>query len=255
MKVLEKKLFVLIRAFLANNYFQFKQFIVQQEHCAMKVCTDACVFGACLARTIIHQKKEPAGILDIGTGTGLLSLMAAQKSNAMMDAIELDEPAFQQAKINFEQSPWQNRLNIFNADALQFYPGKKYACIISNPPFFEGDLKSGNSKKDAAKHDTTLTLEQLLSVINNHLAPDGFFGVLLPYHRVEFFIEMSLAAGYFLNEQLLVQHTNTHPFFRGILFFSRQNINFGSNELVIKNEAGNYTQDFIDLMKDYYLHL
>ncbi len=252
---LRKKLSLLIRAFVANNYFQFKQFIVQQEHCAMKVCTDACIFGAFLAKAIIHPKKVPASILDIGTGTGLLSLMAAQKSNATMDAIELDEAAFHQAKTNFERSPWQNRLNIFNANALQFDPGKKYDCIVSNPPFFEGDLKSGNSEKNAAKHDTTLTLEQLLSIINNHLAPDGFFGVLLPWHRVEFFIEIAMVAGYFLNEQLLVQHTKSHPFFRGILFFSRKNATAISKELVIKNEDGNYTPEFIDLMKDYYLHL
>lgn len=240
---------------MANNYFQFKQFIVLQEHCAMKVCTDACIFGATVGQVLSHAKKEPANILDIGTGTGLLSLMAAQKSNATVDAIELDEAACEQARTNFEQSPWQKRLNIFNADALTFYTGKKYDCIISNPPFFEGDLKSANREKNAAKHDTTLTLEQLLSVINNHLSPDGFFGVLLPWHRVEFFIEIATAADYFLTKQLLVQHTKTHPFFRGILFFSRQKTNIDSNELVIKNEDRHYSPEFVDLMKDYYLHL
>ncbi len=219
----------------------------------MKVCTDACVLGAYVAKAI--NQKKPANILDIGTGTGLLSLMIAQKSDATIDGVELDEAAFQQAKINFKQSPWQNRLNIFNVDAGEFYPGKKYDCIISNPPFFEGDLKSGNKEKNAAKHDTTLTLEQLIYITGIHLSPEGFFAVLLPCHRVDFFVERAKTADYFLNEQLLLQHTKAHPFFRGILFFTRKNTMVTSNELVIKNEEGKYTPEFIELMKDYYLHL
>lgn len=221
----------------------------------MKVCTDACIFGAFIARHIHRQKPDALNILDIGTGTGLLSLMVAQKNNSSIDVVEIDAAAFEQAKQNFEQSPWKDRLNIFKADASQFYFPKKYDFIISNPPFFEGDLKSGNKKKDAAKHDTTLTLEQLLSVTGKLLSPHGIFAVLLPYQRSLHFIEIAVAANYFLNEQLVIQHTNIHPFFRIILVFGRQKTIFASHELAIKNNDGTYTPEFIDLLKDYYLHL
>jgi tRNA1Val (adenine37-N6)-methyltransferase len=236
---------------VANNYFQFKQFTIHQEHCAMKVCTDACVFGAFVAKLIIERQLKADNILDIGSGTGLLSLMAAQKITATIDAIEIDATACQQAKSNFEQSPWKGQLNIIHSDALLFNSEKKYDCIIANPPFFEGDLKSGDTKKNAAKHDTKLTLEQLLMIVERHLSPHGCFAVLLPFHRVSFFIEIACASNYFLNEQLLIQHTSEHPFFRGILFFSRNETTIISNELIIKNESGNYTLEFIGLLQDY----
>ena len=221
----------------------------------MKVCTDACIFGATVAEHISNEKPVAANILDIGSGTGLLGLMVAQKTIGIIDAIEIDEAAFQQSKNNFELSPWNQRLTIFNEDAQAFNAGKKYDCIISNPPFFEGDLKSGNHKKNAAKHDTTLTLDLLLPIVDQHLSPDGFFAVLLPFHRVSFFIEMAIAANYFLNEQMLVQHTKVHPFFRGILIFSHHKTTIVNKELAIKKSGGDYTDEFIDLMKNYYLHL
>ncbi|MEP7110872.1 MAG: methyltransferase [Ferruginibacter sp.] len=238
---------------MANNYFQFKQFTIYQDQCAMKVCTDACIFGAFVAGQINKKQLMAESIIDIGTGTGLLSLMVAQKTTGIIDAIEMDEAAFEQAKHNFEESPWRERLNIFNSDARLFYPRKKYHCIISNPPFFEGDLKSANYKKNTSKHDTTLTLEQLLYVINRLLAPNGTFALLLPYHRVDSFIATALSSPYFLNELLLIQHTKEHPFFRGILFFSREETTVAGNELAIKNEDGSYTIEFIRLMEDYYL--
>jgi len=240
---------------VANNYFQFKQFTVYQEACAMKVCTDACIFGAYLA-TMIH-KLQPAAdhILDIGAGTGLLSLMMAQQTTGSIDAIEIDEAAFTQARGNIEQSPWKEKISILNQDVLAFNPEKKYDCIVSNPPFFEGDLKSGNQKKDAAKHDSTLTLEQLLQLIDQHLSPTGSFAVLLPYHRLNYFIEIAKATAYCLNEVLLVQHTNAHPFFRGILLFSKTESPVNKKELAIKNKSGDYTAEFCALMQPYYLHL
>lgn len=240
---------------MANNYFQFKQFIVQQENCAMKICTDACIYGAYVARQIESRQVATKTILDIGTGTGLLSLMLAQKTKGRIDSIELDEAACLQAKQNFEASPWRDRLGIFNDDARLFNPGKKYDCIISNPPFFEGGLRSGNDQKNAAKHDTTLTLEELLPIIKNNLSPAGFFAVLLPYHRAGIFIEIASAANYFLDQQILIRHTLTHPFFRAILFFSSNKAAVSNAEMVIKHAAGNYTPAFIALLKDYYLYL
>jgi tRNA1Val (adenine37-N6)-methyltransferase len=204
----------------------------------------------------LHNRNPAANsILDIGTGTGLLSLMIAQNTTGGIDAIEIEEAAFIQAKQNIEQSPWRERMNILNEDALVFNPEKKYDCILSNPPFFEGDLKSGNQKKDAAKHDTKLTLEQLLQVIDRHLSPAGCFAVLLPYHRLDYFIDLAKTVRFYLNQILLVQHTEAHPFFRGMLVFSKTDSPIEKQVMAIKNTTGNYTAAFIELMLPYYLHL
>ncbi len=240
---------------MANNYFQFKQFTVQQDQCSMKVCTDACIFGALVAKHLSEHKRNAESILDIGTGTGLLSLLLAQKTNALIDTIEIDKAAALQANKNFEASPWKERLNIFNTGAGEFSSEKKYDCIISNPPFFEDDLKSGDEKKNAAKHDTTLTLLQLLEVTNRYLAPAGIFAVLLPYHRLDYFIAAAAIYHLFVKEKILIKHTATHPYFRGVLFFMGNSTIPITTELAIKETNGNYTPAFNSLLKDYYLNL
>lgn len=219
----------------------------------MKVCTDACLFGAYVADQV--KTKSSATILDIGTGTGLLSLMLAQRVPAMFDAIEIDDAASLQAKENFEQSPWKERLTVFNTDVLQFDVDKKYDCIISNPPFFEKALKSNNGSKNNAKHDTSLTLDQLLTVVKKYLAANGLFAVLLPYHRVEEFIEMALKNDFHLSKKVLVKQTEKHDFFRGILIFSRQQAALYEEIIVIKNIDEKYPVRFAELLKDYYLYL
>ena len=125
---------------MPNNYFQFKQFTIYQHQCAMKVTTDGCLFGAWVAEQVAANKQTYPGnntLLDIGTGTGLLSLMLAQKTDCMIDAIEMEENAFQQALSNAAQSPWNSRIKITQADARTFSAEKKYDCIISNPPFLK----------------------------------------------------------------------------------------------------------------------
>ena len=202
---------------MANSYFKFKQFTIHQDKCAMKVCTDACLFGA-LAAT---ENLQIANCLDIGTGTGLLSLMVAQKNNAVkIDAIEIDKTAAEQATENIAASPWAGNILVFNEDILTFNSVKKYDCIISNPPFFEDDLQSPDEAKNNAKHNSSLSLIQLLQAVNKQLATDGFFAVLLPYHRVNCFIEEAQKIGLHLIKQILIKHTLKHQFFRGILFFN-----------------------------------
>lgn len=238
---------------MSNNYFRFKQFTVQQEKGAMKVCTDACLFGAYVADQV--KTKAAHNILDIGTGTGLLSLMLAQRITALIDAVEIDKEASQQAKENFERSPWKERFTVFNTDALKFAAGKKYDCIISNPPFFENDLKSSDNNKNNAKHDTSLTLGQLLDVVNIHLTGDGIFAVLLPYHRVNFIIDAALKKGFHLNKKVLVKQTEKHDLFRGILIFSRHQALTTDELIAIKTADEKYTVRFAELLKDYYLYL
>ncbi len=240
---------------MSNSYFQFKQFTVHQGQCAMKVCTDACLFGAFIANEIESENITIDTCLDIGAGTGLLSLMLAQKIAGNIDAVEIDGPAYLQANKNFEHSPWRNRLAIFNTDILQFDANKKYDYIISNPPFFEGDLKSTHANKNAARHDTALTIEQLLVQVDRFLNEDGLFAVLLPYQRVSYCIAEALKLNLHLCIKTLVRQTPGHAYFRGMLIFSRKKIMATSSVITINNENGNYTEAFTTLLKAYYLNL
>jgi len=240
---------------MANDYFRFKEFIIHQDKCSMKVCTDACLFGSLLP--VVTENAEPINrVLDIGTGTGLLSLMYAQRNiHAQIDAVEVEEHSFKQAKENFTQSKWKDRLKIFHSDIKNFVPGKKYDLIISNPPFYENELLSNEKNKNIAKHDAGLTLNDLIDIIKKHLAPTGTFAVLLPWHRIKYFEELAAGNNFFAQEKILIRQTPTHNFFRGILFFSNTRSGTKTTEIIIKNKQGNYTEEFSELLKNYYLKL
>ena len=236
---------------MSNNYFQFKQFTIHQQHCAMKVCTDACLFGAYMANEIEDHKT----VLDIGSGTGLLSLLLAQKSNSQIDTVEIDVAAFDQAKENIVQSPWKERIEIVNSDINDFDPQKKYDYIISNPPFFEADLKSADDKKNAAKHDSTLTLQVLLTNIDRLLHKEGSFAVLIPFDRSNYFETAAASMHFHLAKKISVQQTPAHNFFRSILIFSRKAAPVKKETIQIKNEQGEYSDVFRELLREYYLYL
>jgi tRNA1Val (adenine37-N6)-methyltransferase len=238
---------------MSNHYFQFKQFTVQQEYCAMKVTTDGCLFGAINAKYLMPNVKR---ILDIGTGTGLLSLMIAQKNNtAIIDAVEIDEQAANQAAFNFQASPWRDKLHMHHSFIQQFQSVAKYDLIISNPPFFNNDLKSDDAKRNLALHSSDLNLEELLAVIKNNLTNDGKFSVLLPYHRSEYFETLCLKENFYAAKKILVKQTPHHNYFRSILLFSRKKQSLENNEIIIKDEFNDYTNEFKNLLEDYYLHL
>lgn len=248
---------------MANSYFQFKQFTIHQDRCAMKVTTDGCLFGAWVAEQAGSMKSEIRGrtadhLLDIGTGTGLLSMMLAQKTNFLIDAIEIDNEAFEQAKENSIRSPWRERINIIHADAKEFSFTKKFDTIISNPPFYENELKSGISKKNKAHHDESLLLNDLLAIIKKNLQPAGEFYLLLPYKRNE---ELDIAIKdneLTISHKLLVRQSTTHNYFRVVIkgehLQEKQN-NYATTEIAIRNEKNEYSPEFIHLLKDYYLHL
>ncbi|MBS1600041.1 MAG: methyltransferase [Bacteroidetes bacterium] len=236
---------------MSNTYFQFKQFTIHQDQCAMKVCTDACILGAWFAEKIPSQST----VLDIGSGTGLLMLMLAQKNKSEIDGIEIDLSSFKQLKENISASKWKENLQVFPGDVRDFSFPTKYDFIIVNPPFFEGDLLSSSPEKNIAMHSKELTLDQLIRVIDGNLTASGSFGVLLPHHRLKYFEQIALENSFYLQEKLLIRQTPRHPYFRSILRFSRNRENFTATaELTIQNETGDYTPEFVELMKDYYLN-
>ncbi len=237
---------------MPNKYFQFKQFRVEQDKCSMKVCTDSCVFGAWMAEKI--EKKSPRKILDIGTGTGLLSLMVAQKNNVAIDAIDIDDNAIRQAGDNFKMSSMSSQLNALTGDIKTWPAGLKYDCIMCNPPFFEGDLLPEEEGKRNSRHSNTLRLNELITVVVNILPADGFFGVLLPYSRAEYFEKEALKKSLFVTEKLFVKQSTKHKYFRTILLLEKKQNQVSQSEISIKNES-EYTPEFIALLKDYYLYL
>jgi tRNA1Val (adenine37-N6)-methyltransferase len=262
---------------MPNSWFRFKQFIIRQDRCAMKVCTDSCILGA----WAVSRLKDTLKILDIGTGTGLLPLMLAQKSNGTMDAIESDPEAAAQARENIAESPWRDQIRIIENDVRLFSFEDKYDFIISNPPFYESDLRSPVTKKNKAKHDESLTLDQLLTIISLNLHPGGSFSILLPFHRTEYFEKSAAERGFFLGEKLTIRQTPVHDPFRSIVLMNnaksqaqlpvtqhpgeispnhlpaRMQLNKkypepSSGELIIRDSHGRYTPEFSDLMQDYY---
>ncbi len=257
---------------MANNYFQFKQFTIHQDRCAMKVCTDACLFGAWLAEQISrnidysvnpkilsedNQLKTTCDnnrILDIGSGTGLLTMMLAQKINCNIDGIEIEQECFEQLKENTSQNDWKKRINLFREDIRNFTSDQPYNFIISNPPFFENDLHSETKGEQLAKHSKELSLEELLNAIDRNLSSDGSYSVLLPFHRIEYFEKKSFQKGFFPINKMLVRQTEKHGFFRGMLTFSRNYRECITEEISIRinNE---YSPEFINLLKEYYLYL
>src|SRR5580704_7658596 len=161
---------------MSNLFFKFKEFTIHQDQCAMKVCTDSCILGAWFAGKIPSYSL----VLDMGSGTGLLMLMLAQKSNAEFHGIELNLPTYKQLKENICGCKWEKRITVFAGDLRSWAFSEKYDFIITNPPFFEGDLEAATDEKNSAKHAKDLTLEELIIAIDKNLKPEGSFGILLP---------------------------------------------------------------------------
>jgi tRNA1Val (adenine37-N6)-methyltransferase len=167
---------------MANPYFKFKSFVIYHDKTAMKVTTDACLFGAWCASEISKLETEGKKALDIGAGNGLLSLMVAQKTKLNIDAVEIEDSAARQAAENIISATFEHAIKIHHNDIINFAPGG-YDFIISNPPFYEHDLKSDSSIKNTAHHSSNLTLEQLMEIIKIKLNQQGKFYLLLPLSR------------------------------------------------------------------------
>ena len=226
----------------------------------MKVTTDACLFGAWAARKINNEELIINNCLDIGAGTGLLALMLAQKINARIDCIEIDRDAAKQASENVEASPWQARIAVTHGDvknAVETF-SKKFDVIISNPPFYEKELRSTSDNKNIAHHSEHLTLDELLDIIKNNLTPDGSFYLLLPYKRNEEIKKLFNNHQLHIVEIMLVRQSVNHDYFRIMLkgkINNKDNKQTELNEMSITNDKQQYTAEFVNLLKDYYLYL
>ena len=218
----------------------------------MKVSTDSCILGAWFAAKVPGYGT----ILDIGSGSGLLMMMMAQQSQSEIHGIEIDLGTYKQLKANITQNKWKERLKVFPGDARTYSFSAKYDFIIVNPPFFENDLLPEGDQEQVARHSKMLTLDELVKVVDMNLEAFGALGILLPYNRWEYFTKLAAWHNLHLTEKLFVKQSPRHDYFRAILHFSRNKEEFvPSFDLIIQKEDGAYTEDFAELMKDYYLYL
>jgi len=225
----------------------------------MKVTTDACLFGAWIAEEDKSKKLKTTRVLDIGSGTGLLSLIYAQKNLfSRIDAIEIDEGACEQAKENVTASPFAERINVIHEDVKRFVLPGKYDYIISNAPFYEKEIRSNNEKKNIAHHHSGLLFEELLHVIKAGLSTSGTFYLLLPFKRNEEIRKILLKQQLCVSKIVFVRQSTNHNYFRMMIAgkFEKENCaETVMEEIAIWNDLQQYTNEFKDLLQDYYLYL
>lgn len=236
--------------------FQFKQFTVQQDKTAMKIGTDGVLLGAWCSLL-----NEPESILDVGTGTGIIALMLAQRSEAFtIDAVELDENAYEQAVGNFEASDWGDRLYCYNATFQEFATEiqeeeETYELVVSNPPFYTDDFKTEDKSRNNARFEFVLPFEELIKSVVKILSKNGIFAVIIPFKEEGKFIDLAKENSLFPKRVCHVQGNTTSPIKRSLLAFSFQKETVIKEHLIIEKERHMYTKDYIHLTKDFYLKM
>ena len=232
--------------------FTFKQFSVQQDKTAMKVGTDGVLLAAW---TPVNH--NPFSVLDIGAGTGIIALMLAQRTHAeQIDALEIDEEAYEQAVENFENSPWGDRLFCFHAGLDEFIeePEDEYDLIVSNPPFYSENYKTENEQRDLARFQDAMPFEELIEAADLMLSENGIFAVIIPFKEEKNFIALAKEAELYPVKITRVKGTPTSDIKRSLLAFSRNEIhNIAIDELIIETDRHVYTPEYIELTKDFYL--
>ncbi|WP_417354102.1 tRNA1(Val) (adenine(37)-N6)-methyltransferase [Flavobacterium sp.] len=234
--------------------FQFKQFTIQQDRCAMKVGTDGVLLGAWTP-----VSNNPFSILDIGAGTGLIALMMAQRSTAeQIDAIEIDDDAYEQAVENFEESKWGDRLFCYHAGLDEFVEemlDEEYDIIVSNPPFYTENYSSGNEQRDKARFTESLPFEHLIEAAAILLSESGIFSVIIPFKEEEKFIAIAAEFNLYPAKITRIKGTPETGIKRSLLAFTRQQTETTIDELVIETARHQYTPEYTALTKDFYLKL
>jgi len=219
----------------------------------MKIGTDGVLLGAWTS------VQDAYSILDIGAGTGILALMLAQRSDAeQIDALEIDEDAYEQCVDNFENSSWADRLFCYHAALDEFteeMEDEKYDLIISNPPFYTEDYKSGDTARNMARFADSLPFEELINFASELLSDEGSFAVIIPYSEEKYFLKLSEKVNLFPNRITRVRGTENTPLKRSLLQLSFTEKPFSSNELILEVSRHQYTKDYQKMVAPFYLKL
>lgn len=233
-----------------NNYFKFKQFMVVQEKSAMKVGIDGVVLGGWV------RTDNCKRILDVGTGTGLIALMLAQRSNANITAIEIEENAAVEAKQNVANSPWHDRIDVHNYSLQEFAKNttNNYDLIVSNPPFFSNDFKAGNKQRTMARHNDSLPFDELIICSLKLLNEGGKLALILPSKPAEEFIKLAKSLKLHLNSLSKVYPNKSKPSHRYLMEFSKLQDSYSESDFFIRELVTNeYSDQYKKLLKEFYL--
>nr|WP_321227185.1 methyltransferase [uncultured Psychroserpens sp.] len=236
-----------------NKPFQFKQFSVNQDQCAMKIGTDGVLLGAWTS-----IESNPFSVLDIGSGTGVLSLMLAQRCDAqVIEALEIDDNAYEQCVDNFEQSPWNDRLFCYHASLEEFAEEieDKYDLIICNPPFYSENYKTESTQRDLARFQDAMPFEHLLESVATLLSEEGIFSVVIPFSEEKKFITLASQVSLFPKQILHVRGNPSAEIKRSLIEFSFVQKNLEIKELIIETARHHYTEDYINLTANFYLKM
>ncbi len=235
---------------MSNSWFQFQQFRVEQDRCAMKISTDAVLLGT------LVQSDLPKRILDIGTGTAVIALMLAQRfPQTSLTAVELDPEAASQARENCEQSPFSERLTVIQGRFQDFPVEEPFDLLVSNPPFFPDHLPASDPKRQQALHTDSLSFEELLHKASKLLAPSGSFWVILPPRQMQDFIQYGTAHGLFPTTRVGIRDSAAKPIHREVIgfTFSEPLANALPEELFLKNVDGSYSERYQQLISGFLL--
>lgn len=235
---------------MPNPFFAFKQFTIYHDRCAMKVGTDGVLLGAWTDLT------DSRRVLDIGTGTGLIALMLAQRSvQAQITAIDIDSDAVSQAQENIQASPWRERVGASLQDLRTYTPNARFDTIVSNPPYFVDSLKCPDGQRNTARHTDTLSINGLLEKVAELLTPEGRFSVVLPFEQTEQLVNVAAACGLYPSRHTAVVTRPGLPPKRTLMEFRHSPIRYQPDELVIELERHVYSEDYIALTRDFYLKM
>ncbi|MDO4949484.1 MAG: methyltransferase [Bacteroidales bacterium] len=235
---------------MSNPFFEFKRFTVRHDACAMKVGTDGCVLG-----TWTHIPRE-ATVLDVGTGTGLIALMLAQRGAQSVTCIDIDEDAVKQARLNVALSPWSDIIEVGQADFNHFIPSRLFDVVVCNPPFFEHSLKCPDSRRTIARHADTLTPKALVEGAYACLKPEGSLSVIIPADQRTNYVATAIGTGFVLARETQLTTTLGRAPKRLLMEFSRHSPSLGcaTDQLVIEQAPGVYSDAFRTLLHEFYLH-
>jgi tRNA1Val (adenine37-N6)-methyltransferase len=234
---------------MRNTHFQFKQFALLQDKTAMKLGTDSVLLGC------FTQVDAAERILDIGTGTGILALMMAQKSNAQIDAVEIDVEAFKQAEQNAKESPWHDKIRIHHSAIQNFQSSQKYDLIISNPPYYRNAKNMGieDEKRALARHDKDLPFEDLCKEAYRLMKNEGMFWLILPHQEGLEFIQIAKQHNLQLLHLINIKPKPEKELNRLILAFGKSNKTYLESTFTIYQSDGIATDEYVELTKDFYL--
>jgi tRNA1Val (adenine37-N6)-methyltransferase len=236
---------------MPDSVFHFKQFTIHQDKCAMKVGTDAVLLGSWV------DPAQASHILDVGTGTGILAIMLAQKSSGIIDAVDIDESSCVQARENVTSSPWADKITVICSAFQSFVPGdRKYDLIVSNPPYFMDAPKPSSEARITARHtDNTLSFDELIDGVKKMLSGRGRFCVILPLKEGSMFKEKAVAKGLYCRTLVKIKTKKGKQEKRLIMEFLLFPSPLEEKELIIQEEDTRYTEEYLELTRDYYIGL